>query len=180
MKTDHRGWVKRQSPQRASREFPARHGLAWNKKEDDDLIKVWSENPDENRMRNYAFMHERTEGALLGRLWGITAKTLTAGVLRKIILGEVPKDPELILEIKPGTRNTHVGMKDILRYRVLLNGFCVAQELAGGWHHFQEKEAMVIVNGLGAALGIGYTTVVLEAVKSVQYTEAKRWVTPLP
>lgn len=89
-------------------------------------------------------------------------------------------DPELILEIKPGTRNTHVGMKDILRYRVLLNGFCVAQELAGGWHHFQEKEAMVIVNGLGEALGIGYTTVVLEAVKAVQYTEAKRWVTPLP
>lgn len=180
MKTDHRGWVKRQSPQRTSREFPARHGLSWNKKEDDDLIKVWSENPDQQRMRNYAFMHERTEGALLGRLWSLTAKTLTAGVLRKIILGEIPKDPELILEIKPGTRNTHVGMKDILRYRVLLNGFCVAQELAGGWNHFQEKEAMVIVNGLGEALGIGYTTVVLEAVKAVQYTEAKRWVTPRP
>lgn len=180
MKTDHRGWVKRQSPQRNSREFPARHGLAWNKKEDDDLVKVWSENPDEHRMHNYAFMHERTEGALLGRLWGLTAKTLTAGVLRKIIRGEMPKDPELILEIKPGTKQTHVGEKEVKYYRVLLNGFCVAQELPGGFHIFQEPEAMHVINGLGEALGIGYTTIVLQAVKTVVYGEAKRWVTPRP
>lgn len=182
MKTDHRGWVKRQTDRSHNtfRDFPSRHSLIWNEKEDKDLIKAWSENPDEKRAKNIAYNHSRTEGAILGRLWKLTAATLTPGVLQKILSGEMPKDPELILETKPGTRNTHVGMTDILRYRVLLNGFCVAQELAGGWHHFQEKEALAIVNGLGTALGIGYTTVVLEAVKSVQYTEAKRWVTPLP
>ena len=88
--------------------------------------------------------------------------------------------PELILEIKPAERMTHIGVKPITKYRVLLNGFCVAQELPGGWYNFQEKEAMEIIKGLSEALGIGYTTIVLEAVKTVVYGEAKRWVTPLP
>jgi len=180
MKTDSHGWVKRHTNRQSYSEFPSRHSLIWNEKEDKDLIKAWSENPDEKRAKNIAFNHSRTEGAILGRLWKLTAATLSPGVLQKILSGEMPKDPELILEIKPGTKQTHVGVKDIMRYRVLLNGFCVAQELAGGWHHFQEAQAMEVVNGLSTALGIGYTTIVLEAVKTVVYGEAKRWVTARP
>lgn len=182
MAHDKHGWVQRKGPRNNysfyGRQVPDRHSLAWNEQEDRDLLNAWSRDPDAKNCHLLANQHARTEGAILGRLWKLTMHTLTPGVLSKIIKGEMPKDPELILEVKPSTRQTHIGVQDILLYRVLLNGFCVKEQAPGGWDIFQEHQSKEFITGLAVALGVGYTAITLKAVKTTVYEEAERCIIP--